>query len=97
MSAINNAPVFFSTYEVSMKAVFVTWQDAVSVDQWETLEEAQKIKLHTINTIGFLIHEDEKMYVVSHNLDTDSGAVSQYIAIPKAWIINVQDIPHKHE
>ena len=89
------ASVFFSTNEVSMKAVFVTWQDAVSVDEWETLEEVQKIKLHTIHTIGFLAHQDDKTYVVAHNLDKDNGSVSQYIAIPKAWIINVEELPYE--
>lgn len=78
-----------------MKAVFVTWQDAVSVDDWESLEEAQKIKLHTIHTMGFLVHQDDTTYVVAHNLDKDTNAVSQYIAIPKAWIKSVSELPYE--
>ena len=77
-----------------MKAVLVTWQDAVSIDEWESMEEAKQTKLHTIHTLGFLIHQDDTTYIVAHNLDLDTQAVSQHMAIPKAWILSVSEVPY---
>jgi len=75
-----------------MKAVLVTWQDAVSVDAWEDISKAKETNLHTIHTLGFLIHEDEDRYLIAHNIDLDGDACSQHIAIPKTWIIEFKDI-----
>ena len=75
-----------------MKVQLVTWQDAVSEDAWEDIGEAKTLEPHTIFTIGYLLLEDEKRILLTMNWDPDSDAVSQYIAIPKGWILDRKDI-----
>ncbi len=75
-----------------MKAELITWQDAVSEDEWEDIEKAKDLELHTIFTLGFLLHEDDCKIILAHNWDSDREGVSQHIAIPKGWILDRREI-----
>lgn len=72
-----------------MKPVLAVWVDAVSEDSWTDLPEAKDLELHTIHTLGFLFHEDERRILIAANWDVDRDGVSQYIAIPKSWLIQI--------
>lgn len=73
--------------EAPMTPVYVVWRDAVSSDSWERLDEAARLELHEIRTLGFLVSEDDSQLVVALNYDRDGDAVSQCIAIPQDWIV----------
>lgn len=75
-----------------MKVVFVHWQDAVSEDAWEDIEEAKKSKPHTIFTVGFLVDEDDDRILLALNWDPLGEAVSQTISIPIAWIMDQKEV-----
>lgn len=67
--------------------VHVLWRDATSSDSWECITEARAFKPHTIKTLGWLIHETEDEITVALSLDISGDSVSQYIVIPKSWLI----------
>lgn len=69
-----------------MKAVFIIWLDAASNDEWTATEGAMEQGLHEIHTVGHLISEDHQKIVLGLSKDITGDSVSNYIAIPKAWI-----------
>ena len=71
-----------------MKPILVKWQDAVSHDEWEEMEEAKNLDPHTIITLGFLVDENDDRLIVGLNWDEERDAVAQTISIPKAWILS---------
>jgi hypothetical protein len=75
-----------------MRALLVSWFDAVSEDAWTEIDEAKKLQMHLIHTMGWLISEDKFRLVIGLSWDVEREAVSSFIAIPKSWITNVKVI-----
>ena len=76
-----------------MTPILITWKDATSVDEWVDLEEAAKLGLHTVHTIGWLVSQDLEKYVVAGNWDVDRPGIAQHIAIPKVCVASVCIFP----
>lgn len=74
------------------KSVLVTWVDACSQDAWEDLKTAKELAPHEIKTLGWLIFEDDIRVVVSTSYDRERGAVAGTWSIPKAWLVDIQEI-----
>lgn len=75
-----------------MELTIVKWVDAVSEDSWEEIDEAKKLDLHEIFTVGFLLDQDDSKIIIASSWDKDREAVAQHIAIPLAWIIEMDTI-----
>jgi hypothetical protein len=70
----------------NQKYIKVHWRDATSVDAWTAKEDIEPV-CHLICTLGALVKESEDALVVALNHDSDEGSYSQFITIPKAWIV----------
>lgn len=77
---------------MNLKPVVVVWFDAVSYDEWEEIEDAKDLELHTIKTLGFLVHEDETRIIIATSWDVEREAVAGKWAIPKTWLVSMQEI-----
>lgn len=75
-----------------MKAVLITWYDAVSSDEWTEVSEAKTQELATVRTLGWLVDEDERRIIVAPSWDVDNDNVATYWTIPKTWLLEIQDI-----
>ena len=75
-----------------MKALMVTWADAVTEDAWTEMDEAVKLEPHTIFTLGFLVKENDDCIVLASSWDSEREAVCSSISIPKGWILGRQEV-----
>lgn len=75
-----------------MKAVLVVWWDAVSEDEWTDLEKAKELEMHTIETCGWLIFEDDRKIIIATSYDIERDAVAGFWAIPKTWLLEMREI-----
>lgn len=73
------------------KYVKVHWRDATSVDAWTPTSEITP-ECHMIETLGILVTENEETIVVALNHDPEGEAYSQFITIPKPWIIQRKNV-----
>jgi hypothetical protein len=73
-----------------MKPVLVVWFDAVSEDSWQDLDDAKRLELHTIHSLGFLVSEDEKKIIIAASWDRDRDGVASHWAIPKTWLLSMK-------
>jgi hypothetical protein len=78
--------------KTKIQTVAVLWTDATSHDRWEDIDEAKKLELAKINTLGTMIYEDAEKIIVALSIDEDLEQVSQTLAIPKAWIQRIRRI-----
>jgi len=74
------------------KAVVVTWFDAVSHDPWEEINDVKDQEVHTIQTLGFLLTEDDRKLVLAASWDQDNESVASTWTIPKTWLLEVKEI-----
>ena len=75
-----------------MKAVLIEWLDAVSFDPWEELTEAKKLEPHVIQSLGWLVEEDDKKIIIAGAWDLEREGVASSWAIPKTWLISMKEI-----
>lgn len=69
--------------------VYVEWHDATSIDAWDDESEAIKMQPHLIRSVGWLIKEDKKSLTIALSWDEQGEQVSQYLVIPRTWIVEV--------
>ena len=69
------------------QVVMLEWQDACSVDEWSDEVEARVARLASIVSVGFLVAEHEDRIVLALNWDSDNKSYSQFIAVPKPWVL----------
>lgn len=74
--------------------IYLRWVDAVSSDQWTTINEVEHFA-HEIHTVGMLLNENEKYITVNMNLDPHGERISMTMVIPKSWIIHREEIKFK--
>jgi len=75
-----------------MKAVYIEWKDAESIDEWTEVEEVQLVS-KTIRTLGWLIKENANYYAVALNNDGENDLFSCIIQIPKVVCLSVMHLP----
>lgn len=76
-----------------MKLVLVRWLDIVVENGWTAIDEATKLRPHAVETVGFLVYEDEHRLVVAHSIS--GKEVNPYTAIPRGCIesITILSVP----
>lgn len=67
--------------------VRIHWRDASSYEGWQ-LETDYKCKLAKCITVGYLIKNTKRKYVVINNIGNDQ--ISGMVCIPKDWVIRVK-------
>ena len=68
---------------------YIEWIDSVSDDAWR-FEEGIDNKCEEVETIGFLVKEDEKCVTIALNHGKTNDAYSCMITIPKCCIILIK-------
>lgn len=71
--------------------VFVSWFDAMSSSDWIEKEDCIP-ELAKIHSAGILISENENIITICLNVDKSNDRLSCVMNIPKAWIIQRNNI-----
>ncbi len=74
------------TTPVKRRIEFISWRDAVSVDEWHDSAEVVPMS-HLIESCGIWIGESDDVVVLALNVDTENGALSCVMHIPKGMIV----------
>lgn len=74
--------------KTSLRSAFIIWNDACSTDDWLAIDEAKKSTLARIHTLGFIVNQTDDNLIVALNHDISNNSVSQFITIPKPWILS---------
>tara|TARA_R110000868_G_scaffold279658_1_gene539702 strand:+ start:175 stop:429 length:255 start_codon:yes stop_codon:yes gene_type:complete len=73
-----------------LKPVFVIWEDAASVDEWNNdMEDVLETDCPIIYSCGFLLEHSDKRLVLALNLDPADGTSSCVMYIPNGMIKSV--------
>ena len=75
-----------------MKVVCIYWRDSESEDEWYADEHYDNHVLPEIITIGILLKETTKYYVVSLNRDMKNKTSSCTIIIPKFAVHDMKQL-----
>lgn len=78
--------------QADMSLIYIKWIDSKQPNgNWRFLSSGQEWSAAVINSVGFLIHEDESIRVLAQNLgDVESDGDRQYsgdILIPKQSVL----------
>lgn len=78
----------------NLRLVLVEWEDAASVDQWESLTDvmSEKKRLNSVKTAGFVIEETLEHILIGQNIDVDGENIAGRVAIPCSCIVKVVDL-----
>lgn len=72
-----------------LEVVYITWMDSQASNTWEKISEIEK-KFDTIHSVGFLVHQDEEMYLLAVSVDPGSELVNAYMQIPAKCVLKVK-------
>ncbi len=76
-----------------MKLVKITWRDAMTNVDWMHPDVAREIVVPIeMETVGFLLADEDDHYKIVHSRATDGTAVGSVTAIPKAWTDKVMEL-----
>lgn len=65
---------------------YIQWGDAFSIDAWTPVEEAIDGDYELVESIGFLLSENDDSVTLCLNLREEAGIVSCVMTIPKGMI-----------
>lgn len=77
---------------ITHRLFLIEWDDHESQDEWTTVDKAKEGWGTHCNTIGWLIHEDDKAYIVASTLVED-GRTCQVFRILKGTVVAVRRMP----
>jgi len=76
------------------RLIRVDWIDACSEGDWRSPERFESIESIPIRTVGYVVRSTEKEMVLAQSL-SDSGRVSNTLAIPRGCICKVRRLRSK--
>ena len=79
--------------DFSKPPVLITWNDITSCDAaWMSLEEAMEYKPSPIQTLGWIIEDNEDYIVVIGSVSTEENdkVCGSVCAIPQAVVVSVE-------
>jgi len=76
--------------------VLVTWNDAAVFHGWKPIEDLTKVVTDKIQSVGFLIQENEDFIVLAMGLSENENEKvvlgTEALAIPCPWLIKVEKL-----
>lgn len=72
------------------KVVEVYWQDATSVSEWMTPEQALQETPVDCHTVGYLLYKSKSLLRVVRTVYNDCSRVGDVFLIPTAWITRIR-------
>ena len=85
--------------DFSKSPVLITWNDITSCDAaWMSLEEAMEYKPSPIQTLGWIIEDNEDYIVVIGSVSTEENdkVCGSVCAIPQAVVVSVELLDHQN-
>lgn len=83
-------------HKSSCKCALIRWTDITSYDgSWMGLEEAKALKPAQMETLGWIIKEDEDYIVIASTLDSGEDIVGSINAIPRGVISEIRLNPRE--
>lgn len=76
--------------------VYVEWQDAEHDGGWSDVRDEADHVLTTIQSSGWLIHENRQRIVISGSIDKSTGNVGNKQYIPRRMITKFFKVRDKH-
>ena len=74
-----------------LNPTYIQWHDATAVDTWVAAKDAAcTLDEMIVDTIGYLIQQDEHVITIAHSIGAD--VVRGVISIPKSCVINIVDL-----
>jgi len=74
------------------KPVYVRWKDCTSCDAWALPPEVEEIGCPIIETVGFLVVENDEFISVSVAWEPYCGKIAGTFSIPRAQIVGMEMI-----
>ena len=71
-------------------AVLITWDDAEVSNDWDVQNENAELEEALVETLGFLVKETEKYYLVASTLSGEH--TNARTKIPKGMIKSIQNV-----
>jgi hypothetical protein len=65
---------------------YIEWGDAFSIDAWTPVEDAIDGDYELVESVGFLLSENDDSVTLCLNLREEAGIVSCVMTIPKGMI-----------
>lgn len=77
----------------SFPRVLVTWKDIVGVEEtWVDLDEARAVRVAVVDTMGWVITNDEEFLIIVSSLFRDHSDAGSVTTIPKGCIVSIRQI-----
>lgn len=73
--------------KANYEAEQIRWVDAVGTSSWRSIESVKRDEITEVDTLGFVIAEDEKCVVIAQSLDLDNENVTHVMVIPQVCIV----------
>jgi hypothetical protein len=74
-----------------MKIVYLKWVDSNTLTGWTHIKRDSS-ELTEIETIGYLLYEDEKEIQIAHSIFSEQEECAGFIAIPAVSILERREI-----
>jgi len=76
--------------EARFSLVIIVWEDHQTASEWyQNKEEAlETFKCLTLHSSGWLVHEDDKFYVLASMISVDDGRISMLTQILKGTVVS---------
>ncbi|KKN01443.1 hypothetical protein LCGC14_1127690 [marine sediment metagenome] len=74
--------------KVKKTVIKITWRDCTSQHGWYSQQEAIEIHLESIQTIGWLVEENEDVVIIGVSLAED-GKIGNITIIPRGCILKM--------
>lgn len=74
------------------RAVFVRWIDSCGSGGWRAVEPMYQMHASTVDSVGYVLREDEEEIVIAQSLDPDNDSVDNCLTIPRVGIVDIWEI-----
>lgn len=74
------------------KVIQITWIDAEKLSGVQEISFVKEIELKELDTVGFLIHRDEKKTIIAQEKWSEGKQIRDVIIIPECSIIKIREL-----
>ena len=77
------------------KMVWVKWIDSGGTSRWIDLPAAEKDEYCLVETVGYLVKEDDERITVAQSFDKANNTVNALLTVPKVAVQEVKFLRFK--
>ena len=75
-----------------MRLVTVFWRDATQFLGWFSPEEAKEQEVEPIASVGYLVHQDDKVVILAQTDSDDGTQLCGIFHIPAECVTQIEDL-----